>query len=100
MHQTVSGIQSKTGNWAHGMNERKVMIINRCPCAVSEVKLNCTDFQTYKTEDPSILNKISDNVCLLKDGSSISTDEHVDFLYAWDPPFPFQPISFKQSCNY
>jgi len=94
----LSENQSRTGNWAHGMSEKKVRIINRCVCSVSEVKLNCTDFQTYKTEDPSILN-ISGDVCLLKNGSSISTDEAVEFLYAWDPPFPFQPISFNQSCH-
>ncbi|KAK7374686.1 hypothetical protein VNO80_08123 [Phaseolus coccineus] len=90
--------QSKTGNWAHGMPEMKVRIINRCDCAVAEVKLNCTGFQTYKTEDASVLS-ISGDVCLLKNGKSIPTNQPVEFLYAWDPPFPFQPISFKESCN-
>ncbi|ESW11376.1 hypothetical protein PHAVU_008G024700 [Phaseolus vulgaris] len=90
--------QSKTGNWAHGMPEMKVRMINRCECAVAEVKLNCTAFQTYKTEDPSLLT-ISGDVCLLKNGAPIPTNQHVQFLYAWDPPFPFKPISFKELCN-
>jgi len=90
--------ESKTGNWAHGMSERKVTITNRCACAVAEVKLNCAGFQTYKAENPSVLS-VSGDVCLLKNGSSIPTNQAVEFLYAWDPPFAFRPISFKALCD-
>ncbi|KAK7295555.1 hypothetical protein RJT34_18465 [Clitoria ternatea] len=90
--------QQGTGNWAHGMPELKVSVTNNCECSQSQVKLNCKGFQTYKAEDPSILS-ISGDVCLLKSGQPISPKETVQFLYAWDPQFPFQPLSSVSQCH-
>ncbi|KAL2959228.1 hypothetical protein AAZX31_18G256600 [Glycine max] len=90
--------QSQTPDWAHGMPQWKVKVTNKCACAQSQVKLNCSGFQTNFVENPSILN-ISGNVCLLKNGLPIGIGETVEFLYAWLPKFPFQPISSIGDCN-
>nr|KYP76468.1 hypothetical protein KK1_020712 [Cajanus cajan] len=90
--------QSRTGNWAHGMPEWKVRITNKCVCAQSQVKLKCDGFRTYKYVDQSIL-QISGDVCLLKKGQSIYPFQTVEFLYAWDPQFPFQLISSQEICD-
>ncbi|KAL2327466.1 hypothetical protein Fmac_020893 [Flemingia macrophylla] len=95
--QNIIVKQSRTGNWAHGMPEWKVTITNQCSCPQSQVELKCDGFQTYKYADQSILNFFG-NVCLLKNGQPIFPSETVEFLYAWDPPYPFQPISSKGIC--
>lgn len=100
-HCSLSDIsvgQNRTTNWAHGMPVWSVNITNNCACSRLEVKLNCFGFKTNLGVDPSILS-VSENECLLKNGQPVGPFETVNFLYAWDFKFPFQPISAKIACS-
>lgn len=77
------------------MPELKVTVTNNCVCSQSQVMFKCDGFQTNEAVDPTILT-ISDDVCILQ--KVIPPFETIEFLYAWDPPFPFQPISSKEIC--
>jgi hypothetical protein len=73
-----------THDYAHGMPVWKLNITNNCVCTQSQVKLNCTGFQTYFEDDPAILNA-HENECLVKKGEPIHSHESLIFRYAWEP---------------
>ncbi|RDX72768.1 TPD1 protein-like 1, partial [Mucuna pruriens] len=77
--ESISIVQSKTGNWAHGMPEWKVSISHKCACALSQLNLNCDGFQTNEAVDPSILS-VSGAICLVKNGGPISSSQSFFFL--------------------
>ncbi|XP_050914048.1 uncharacterized protein LOC127128714 [Lathyrus oleraceus] len=87
--------QYKTSDYAHGMPVLKVNVTNNCECTQSQVKFNCTDFQTYLSIDPAIF---SDD-CLLIQGGPFYPSQSAIFYYAWDPKFTFTPISSQTSCS-
>jgi hypothetical protein len=87
-----------THDYAHGMPVWKLNITNNCVCTQSQVKLNCTGFQTYFEDDPAILNA-HENECLVKKGAPIHSHESLIFRYAWEPKFTFHPISSKSQCS-
>ncbi|KAK7333507.1 hypothetical protein VNO80_30281 [Phaseolus coccineus] len=88
--------QAITGLTVKGKPELTVTVANWCSCAQSNVKLDCTGFQSIKPIDPSIL-EVSGNVCLVNGGKPIS-EGAVEFSYAWDIPFSLLPISSDISC--
>lgn len=90
--QTITGLTVK------GKQELNVTIANECSCAQSNLKLDCRGFQSRKPVDPSIL-KVSGNVCLVNGGKPI-LEGAVEFSYAWDTPFSFDPISSLISCHW
>ncbi|XP_045799018.1 uncharacterized protein LOC123893139 [Trifolium pratense] len=87
-----------THDGAHGMPVWKLNITNNCVCTQSQVKLNCTGFQTYLEDDPAILNA-HENECLVKKGEPIHSYESLIFRYAWEPKFQFHPISSQIQCS-
>ncbi|TKY51868.1 hypothetical protein E2542_SST23387 [Spatholobus suberectus] len=91
--------QDSIGKPFQGYYEYAVSIFNRCPelCVQRNVKLNCTGFQTLENLDPSIL-KVSGDVCLVKNGLSITSDAAVNFRYAWRHQFDLNPISSDIHC--
>ncbi|TKY46886.1 hypothetical protein E2542_SST28935 [Spatholobus suberectus] len=89
--------QSITGVTVHEKQEWKVTITNWCPCVQKNVMLNCMGFQSTKQVDPSLLT-VSHGVCLVNAGKPIGKDA-IEFNYAWDPPFPLNPISSNISCS-
>ncbi|XP_027364604.1 uncharacterized protein At1g05835-like [Abrus precatorius] len=91
--------QYNTGRQEKGYSIFFVSIINKCPqlCVQSNVKLNCTGFQTAKSISPTILS-VSGDVCLVKSGQPITPDAAVNFQYAWSNEFPLNPISSDVHC--
>ncbi|KAE9595256.1 hypothetical protein Lalb_Chr17g0336761 [Lupinus albus] len=80
------------------MPELSVNITNNCACVHKNVKLDCTNFHSYEGVDPLILSVPIDEICLLKNGNDFVAFEIVKFLYAWEPQFPFTPISSQVLC--
>ncbi|RHN40836.1 hypothetical protein MtrunA17_Chr8g0359521 [Medicago truncatula] len=98
---TLSDISIKhyeTHDFAHGMPVWRVSITNNCGCPQSQVKLNCTGFQSYIGIDQALL-AVSDTECLVKQGAPIPAAQSVFFRYAWLPKFKFEPISSKIGCT-
>nr|XP_027188883.1 protein TAPETUM DETERMINANT 1-like isoform X2 [Cicer arietinum] len=95
----ISIKQYKTSSWAHGMPVWSVNITNNCICTQSQLKLNCKGFQTYLSVDPEILGDPSNDECLVNQGEPIYYAKPLNFAYAWDPKFPFQPIYSKIACS-
>ncbi|XP_027930798.1 uncharacterized protein LOC114186919 [Vigna unguiculata] len=89
--------QAITGLTVKGKPEMNVTIANWCSCAQSNLKLDCRGFQSTKAINPSILN-VSGNVCLVNGGKPL-LKAAVEFSYAWDTSFSFDPISSSISCN-
>jgi len=88
----------ETHDYAHGMPVWKVNITNNCMCTQSQVKLNCTGFQSNLGIDEALLT-VSDTECLVKQGAPIYSSESVIFRYAWLPEFQFKPISSNIACS-
>nr|XP_012568844.1 protein TAPETUM DETERMINANT 1-like [Cicer arietinum] len=94
----ISINQYKTSNLARGKPVWNVNITNNCICTQTQVKLNCNGFQSYVNVDPTILN-VSGNECLLNQGQPIYHSQSINFSYAWDTVFSFQPISSEIECS-
>ncbi|XP_027911472.1 uncharacterized protein LOC114170188 [Vigna unguiculata] len=88
--------QSPTGRKVLGKTEWTVTITNRCACYQKNVKLNCKGFQTVEAVEASYLKVLGD-VCLVSDGQPLFNGV-IEFNYAWDTQFPFNPISSDIEC--
>ncbi|KAK7356607.1 hypothetical protein VNO80_15882 [Phaseolus coccineus] len=91
--------QYDTGKALKGYQEYAVSIFNKCSelCVQSNVKLNCTGFQTVEKVEPSIL-RVSGDVCVVNNGLPITSDATTNFRYAWSNSFNFNPISSQINC--
>jgi len=87
--------QQKTSAYAHGKIVYNVTITNNCICTQSQIKFKCNGFQTNLSVDPAIF---SDDCVLIK-GGPLHYSESVNFSYAWEPLFTFQPISSQIACS-
>ncbi|RDY06787.1 Protein TAPETUM DETERMINANT 1, partial [Mucuna pruriens] len=95
--RNISVSQFQTGVRVQGKPEWGVTITNKCPCVQKNVVLNCTGFQSVEPINPSLL-RIRNNVCLVNSGQTIYGND-VKFKYAWDHPFPLNPISSDIFCS-
>ncbi|KAE9601146.1 hypothetical protein Lal_00023941 [Lupinus albus] len=93
----ISIKQSQTGAKIKGKPEWFVSITNKCDCVQVNVKLNCQGFQTVQKIDPSILMVLGNDECLLNFGNALYNDP-ITFKYAWDKPFPLNPVSSELDC--
>ncbi|WJX17366.1 hypothetical protein P8452_07295 [Trifolium repens] len=75
-----------------GKSRWVVSVTNHCNCPQSQILLSCRGFQTVEGINPTILAKQGDN-CLLFNGHTLNLTDIDQFEYAWDPSFPFVPIS-------
>nr|XP_012573732.1 TPD1 protein homolog 1-like [Cicer arietinum] len=89
--QRQSGVVRNQPKW-------NVTISNRCICTQTDVKLNCTDFQTILPIPTSIL-KVEGNVCTLNDGNPVYSNTDISFEYASSKSFPLNPISSQINCS-
>ncbi|CAJ1976496.1 unnamed protein product [Sphenostylis stenocarpa] len=91
--------QYGTGKSLKGYHEYSVSIFNKCNelCVQSNVKLNCSGFQTVEKVEPSIL-RVSGDVCDLNNALPITSDATVNFRYAWSNSFHFNPIFSDIHC--
>ncbi|WJX10918.1 hypothetical protein P8452_01588 [Trifolium repens] len=84
-------VQRQQGQ-VQGKSQWIVSVINHCNCPQSQIVLSCRGFQTVEGINPTILAKQGDN-CLLYNGHALNPNDIDEFAYAWDPSFPFVPIS-------
>ncbi|KAI3687126.1 hypothetical protein L1987_80817 [Smallanthus sonchifolius] len=56
-------------------------------------------FQSVERVYPDVLASVGNNSCIVNRGRPIGGSESIEFLYAWDPPFIFVPISSKVECG-
>ena len=60
-----------------------------CPCRPSNVLLKCSSAWQQSYVDPSILQVLGDDSCLLKKGQTLMSD--VQFVYLHSPPLDLRP---------
>jgi len=95
----ISLSQSRSGVTVKGKPEWSVTVTNKCPCAQTNVVLNCAGFQSVESVDPSVLTlSKGGNFCLLTPGQPLNKNGVVRFKYAWDHQFSFHPTSTQSSC--
>ncbi|WJX80867.1 hypothetical protein P8452_63808 [Trifolium repens] len=87
--------QYKTSSSANGKEVWKVNVTNNCICTQSQVRFNCTGFQTSLSIDPAIFS----GDCLLIQGEYFHYQDSVNFSYARDSEFTFQPIYSEIACS-
>lgn len=89
----------RTSRQIQGKQEWKVMFINNCTCSQQELVVSCPGFQTVEKVDPRLFAPISGTSdCIVNGRQPIARFRNVEFLYAWDPPFLFVPVSSKVRC--
>ncbi|KAL7597395.1 TPD1 protein homolog 1B [Lactuca sativa] len=88
----------RTSEQIQGKQEWKVSFINTCRCSQQALIVSCNGFQTVEKVDPSIFARVGNNNCIVNGGRAIAPFMTVQFLYAWDPPFIFVPISSQVQC--
>ncbi|KAK7400332.1 hypothetical protein VNO78_11538 [Psophocarpus tetragonolobus] len=95
----ISVRQAQTGIMVKGKSEWSVTVINKCECGQKNVILSCPGFQTVEYIDLLVLTpSIGTGYCLIKPGQIIYKDV-VNFKYAWDYSFSFNPISSQSTCS-
>ncbi|WJX80868.1 hypothetical protein P8452_63809 [Trifolium repens] len=87
--------QYKTSSSTNGKQVWKVNVSNNCICTQEQVKFNCNGFQTSDSYDPTIFS----GDCLLIQGQPLHYSQSVNFSYAKDSQFTFQPISSEIACS-
>ncbi|KAL9328840.1 hypothetical protein ACSQ67_003843 [Phaseolus vulgaris] len=95
----ISVTQTRTGVIVNGKPEWSVTITNKCPCAQTNVILNCTGFQSLESIDPSVLTLSHTGFCLLTPAQPINKYGIVSFKYTWEKQFSLNPISSQSSCS-
>ncbi|XP_076957419.1 uncharacterized protein LOC143632888 [Bidens hawaiensis] len=80
-----------------GKQEWNVSIINTCKCPQQALTVSCDGFQTVEKVDPNVFAPVG-NKCSVNGGKPVAPFGTVQFLYAWDPPFIFVPISSQVVC--
>nr|GEY23762.1 TPD1 protein homolog 1B-like [Tanacetum cinerariifolium] len=89
----------RTSREIQGKQEWKVMFINTCKCPQQALVVSCPGFQTVEKVDPSLFAPVSGmSKCVVNGGRPIAPFGSVEFLYAWDPPFIFVPVSSQVHC--
>lgn len=77
--------------------EWRVLLLNATPCILSNIKLECKDFQSRIAIDPKLILKQGD-VCIVKSGHSINPQDSLHFVYSWDEKFPFKVANESLAC--
>ncbi|KAM0061536.1 hypothetical protein Hdeb2414_s0004g00137261 [Helianthus debilis subsp. tardiflorus] len=88
----------RTSATIQGKQEWSVSFINTCKCAQQALTVSCDGFQTVEKVDPNVFAPVGKN-CSVNGGRPIATFATVQFLYAWDPPFIFVPVSSQVVCG-
>ncbi|KAK1414355.1 hypothetical protein QVD17_30099 [Tagetes erecta] len=78
--------------------EWSVTLINETPCVIWNVKLDCKEFQSRIDIDPKVVMKQGD-LCVVKGGQRINSQESLRFVYAWDNQFPFKLAEQSIACK-
>ncbi|KVH96508.1 uncharacterized protein At1g05835-like [Cynara cardunculus var. scolymus] len=81
-----------------GKQEWNVSFINTCKCPQQALTVSCDGFQSVEKVNPDIFARVGNN-CTVNGGRPIAPFATVQFLYAWDPPFIFVPISSHVDCG-
>ena len=88
----------RTSSVIQGKQEWNVSVINTCKCPQQALMVSCNGFQTAEKVDPEVFAPNGDN-CSVNGGRPIAPFSAVQFLYAWDPPFIFVPVSSQVNCG-
>ncbi|KAF3323613.1 hypothetical protein FCM35_KLT12344 [Carex littledalei] len=89
--------ESRTGSFIQGKPQYQVVIRNNCVCAQSGIQLDCTGFTSFEEIKASILRRAG-NMCILIQGGTLNRGDWVQFKYAADRQFGFNPINSDPSC--
>ncbi|OVA01612.1 hypothetical protein BVC80_9073g46 [Macleaya cordata] len=83
-----------------GVFEYEVEILNHCEsCAVSNLVINCKEFQTIEPVDPLLCKELGDSICLINGGDIITPGIPFRFRYAWERPASFTPRKLFTKCS-
>ncbi|XP_024995495.1 TPD1 protein homolog 1-like [Cynara cardunculus var. scolymus] len=88
----------RTSIQIEGKQEWNVSFINSCKCPQQSLTVSCNGFQSVEKVDPNIFAPVANNNCIVNGGRPIAAFATVWFLYAWDPPFIFVPVSSQVNC--
>ncbi|KAL8243170.1 hypothetical protein R6Q59_009428 [Mikania micrantha] len=89
----------RTSRQIQGKQEWNVSFINTCKCSQKALVVSCDGFQTVEKVDPNVFEPTANNNCTVNGGRPIAPFSTVSFLYAWDPPFIFVPVSSQVVCG-
>ncbi|KAM7255258.1 hypothetical protein ACFE04_020499 [Oxalis oulophora] len=77
----------------------EVIITNKCPCSLLNLRLECRNFSITKVIDPAKLVVSNDGVCLVNNGNPVYDSSNFIFTYASMTMYPFKPLDFKITCG-
>lgn len=90
----------RTDRQVEGKQEWKVSFINTCKnCPQKALTVSCDGFQSTEKVDPKLFASVGNNKCIVNDGGPIGPSASISFLYAWEPPFIFVPVSSQVQCG-
>ncbi|KAK9080823.1 hypothetical protein SSX86_000581 [Deinandra increscens subsp. villosa] len=95
--QDITVGTERTSAQIQGVQEWKVSFINTCKCPQQALVVSCDGFRTVEKVDPDVFSPVGNN-CSVNGGRPIAPFTTVYFLYAWDPPFIFVPVSSSVVC--
>ncbi|KAI3691025.1 hypothetical protein L2E82_49239 [Cichorium intybus] len=81
-----------------GKQEWNVSFINTCKCPQQGLIVSCNGFQSVENVDLGVFAPVGNNNCIVNGGRAIAPFATVHFVYAWDPPFIFVPVSSRVQC--
>ncbi|AEE86005.1 hypothetical protein AtNW77_Chr4g0310701 [Arabidopsis thaliana] len=93
--ESLSVIQSKTGNMVENKPEWEVKVLNSSPCYFTHTTLSCVRFKSVTPIDSKVLSKSGDT-CLLGNGDSI---HDISFKYVWDTSFDLKVVDGYIACS-